>query len=82
MLGTEGERGILVKLFERKTSDYNAPLKLDEDRYRKLANAIINVSKDPLQRSIIGENARKYVIDKFDWKVIAASTHNAYQSIL
>ncbi|MFC2029019.1 glycosyltransferase family 4 protein [Chloroflexota bacterium] len=78
MLG-EGERGLLVNLFDRLESDYNAPLVLPPDRIRSLAEAVIKLARDSSLRMEMGARARRYVIDTFDWHQIAAQVVQAYR---
>ena len=78
MIGDQ-QRGLLVKLFDRIESDYNAPLTLPPDRIQALAEAIIKLAADPELRSRLGSLARRYVIEEYDWKRIADLTAQAYQ---
>jgi glycosyltransferase involved in cell wall biosynthesis len=79
MLGTNGERGLLVRLFDRETSDYNAPLALPEGVIVHFSEMIINLLKDkPLQESL-GKNAREYVVKYFDWTKIAKDIIRVYE---
>ncbi|MFH2039041.1 MAG: glycosyltransferase family 4 protein, partial [Chloroflexota bacterium] len=78
MLGDQ-QRGLLVNLFDRIESDYNAPLTLPPDRIQALAEAIIKLATDPALRSRLGSQARRYVIEEYDWKRIADLTTQAYQ---
>ncbi|MFH2040493.1 MAG: glycosyltransferase family 4 protein [Chloroflexota bacterium] len=78
MLGDQ-QRGLLVKLFDRTESDYNAPLTLPPERIQALAEAIIKLATNPALRSRLGSQARRYVIEEYDWKRIADLTTQAYQ---
>jgi glycosyltransferase involved in cell wall biosynthesis len=78
MLGG-GERGVLVNLFDRITSDYNAPLTLPPERIRSLAEAIIRLAGDSSLRKELGARARLYVIDTYDWRHIAGQVIQAYR---
>lgn len=77
MLGDQ-ERGFLVKLFDRVESDYNAPLTLAQERIQALADAILKLASDAALRSELGDKARRFVIERFDWKRIAELTKQAY----
>jgi 1,2-diacylglycerol 3-alpha-glucosyltransferase len=79
MLG-DGQRGLLVKLFDRVESDYNAPACLPEERIQALAEAILRLAGDPDLRRELGNKAREFVIEQYDWSRIAAQTVRAYQS--
>jgi len=81
MLG-DGERGVLVKLFERVESDYNAPPTLPPERIQALANGILRLATNPTLRSKLGKQARRFVIDQYDWSHIATQTLHAYQPII
>ena len=74
----ENERGLLVKLFDRDYSDYNAPLTLPEDKIKYLANAIVTLSQDKLLRQKLGKKARKYVEEDYDWKIITNRIAEVY----
>lgn len=80
MLGN-GQRGLLVRLFDRVESDYNAPANLPAERIQALAEAILQLAGDPTLRRELGSRARRFVIEKYDWSRIAAQTVHAYQSI-
>jgi len=77
MLGDQ-ERGLLVKLFDRVESDYNAPMTLPPERIQALAEAILKLAKDPALCRELGDRARRFVIEEFDWKRIAEMTEQAY----
>jgi glycosyltransferase involved in cell wall biosynthesis len=78
MLGAQ-ERGLLVELFDRVESDYNAPLNLAPERIQALAQAILKLAGDPVLRQEIGSQARRFVIKEFDWARIADLTCRAYR---
>lgn len=78
MLGDQ-ERGLLVKLFDRSGSDYNAPVSLPPEHIQALAEAILKLAKDPALRSELGDRARRFVIEEYDWKRIAEQTMLAYR---
>jgi glycosyltransferase involved in cell wall biosynthesis len=80
MLGTSGERGLLVDLFDRLASDYNAPMNLPAERIQALAQAIIRLARDPDLRLNLGQTARQYAIDNYDWRLIAEQTAQVYRS--
>lgn len=77
MLG-QNERGVLVKLFDREYSDYNAPLTLPDDRIRLLAEAIVKLAKDDARRLSLGRKARAFVINHYDWSSIANRVISVY----
>lgn len=82
MLGNN-ERGILVKLFERESSDYDAPLNLPEERIKMLSDAIISLANNKKLREQLGQKAREYVINSYDWnKVIIKEIENIYFNLV
>jgi len=80
MLGAN-QRGLLVELFDRVESDYNAPPFLPPERIQALADAILRLASDPSLRGELGSRARRYVIEQYDWSQIAARTVRAYLPI-
>jgi 1,4-alpha-glucan branching enzyme len=79
MLGANGERGLLVALFDREASDYNAPLSLPPERIQALAQAIITLAQDPARRIQLGEAARRFAAAGYDWRQIASRTARVYR---
>jgi glycosyltransferase involved in cell wall biosynthesis len=80
MLGSN-ERGLLVKLFDREHSDYDAPLSLSEDRLQNLAAAVVQLIEQPALSKMLGERARLYVRQCCDWEVIAQRIEFAYAQV-
>ncbi len=78
----ENERGILVRLFDRETSDYNAPMTLEESRLVALARAIKQVAQDADLRRTLGSRAREYVKSNYDWRVIATKIGQVFMQTL
>jgi 1,2-diacylglycerol 3-alpha-glucosyltransferase len=81
MLG-DGERGSLVRLFDRESSDYNAPLNLPQDRIEKLADAISLLVQNPALRSELGDKARAFAVENFDWQVVAGQVVTIYDQLI
>lgn len=81
MLGNNG-RGILVNLFDRDWSDYNAPLTIPQERIKHLADAIIDLVKNESTRKRLGENARGFVRKYFDWTIVAKKTYSIYTAYI
>jgi glycosyltransferase involved in cell wall biosynthesis len=81
MLGTSGERGILVSIFDREASDYNAPLQLPPERIHALAQAIVSLASDTELRLSLGKTARRFAVERYDWNLIAAQTARIYQEV-
>jgi len=79
LLGDAGERGLLVTLFDRQDSDYNAPLQLPAERIQSLAQAIIRLAQDAALRIQLGRAARHLAEEGYDWRPIAAQTALLYQ---
>lgn len=79
LLGVAGERGLLVNLFDRQDSDYNAPLQLAPERIQALAQAIIRLAQDGDLRRQLGQAARQLARGRYDWRSIAAQTARLYE---
>jgi len=79
LLGASGERGVLVPLFDRDESDYNAPLTLPRECIHSLAQAIIALAQDAGLRVRLGHAARRFAAERYDWSTIAAQTARVYQ---
>lgn len=75
----EDERGILVNLFDREYSDYHAPVSLPEDKIRNLVNAVVYLAERSDIRRKIGLNARAFVAENYDWRIIAARVEELYK---
>jgi len=76
------ERGILVRLFDRDSSDYEAPLVLPKDRLKEISDAILFLHKDEKLRESMGKRARKFVKDNYDWKIISNTVIQVYSKLL
>ncbi|MCI0519089.1 MAG: glycosyltransferase family 4 protein [Chloroflexi bacterium] len=74
LLGAGGERGLLVDLFGREESDYNAPPSLPAQRIQALAEAILRLAQDAPLRAQLGAEARRFAAASYDWSVIARQT--------
>jgi starch synthase len=79
LLGDSSERGILVSLFDREESDYNAPLELPPERIHALAQAIIFLANNAELRARLGNAARLLAVQHYDWSLIAERTARIYQ---
>ncbi|MHA1693952.1 MAG: glycosyltransferase family 4 protein [Candidatus Helarchaeota archaeon] len=74
--------GVLVKLFDRDYSDYNAPITLPVNRIKELANAIILLVKNPNLRKNFGKNGRIIVLKKYNWDLIIKKISKIYELLL
>jgi len=81
MLGN-GERGILVKLFDREFSDYDAPLFLPKEKIKLLAKALIEIARDPEKRKKLEKKAREYVMNYYDWKFLISKIEKIYFELI
>lgn len=80
LLGENNERGLLVKLVDWEGSNYDAPLKLNEYRYKALAETIAEaLLTDQGERA---RRAEKFAKEELDWKVVAEKTVRIYDKAL
>lgn len=77
LLGEHEERGRLVELVSWSSSNYDAPLQLEEDKYKKLAKVIIECLKNKEENKI--NNALRYAKEELSWSVIAKKTIEIYK---
>ncbi len=80
MLGHHNERGFLVDLFGRESSDYNAPLTLSSEKINLLADTIIKTYKQRSKLFRKLETVRQFVIEEYDWRKIAKRTVELYNA--
>jgi len=71
-------RGVLVHLFDRQTSDYDAPLTLPDEKIKALADAVIVLAKDSDLRMKVGDNAHNFVKAQYDWRVLIKKISATY----
>jgi glycosyltransferase involved in cell wall biosynthesis len=76
------ERGVLVRLFDRTSSDYNAPATLPPARLSALAAAVARVVAQPELAERLGRQAQDYVRRVHDWRVIAGAVERCYYDAL
>ncbi|MBU2613211.1 glycosyltransferase [Patescibacteria group bacterium] len=81
LLGTDEERGWLMKLVPWESCDYDAPDELPEDRYRALADRVMDAytSSEGTRKT---DAARRYAMEELDWSVIVRKTLETYRSFL
>ena len=79
---SENERGLLVRLFDNRESNYNAPLNLPSERLQVLAQAIIRLIAEPELAMALGAKARAYVQRHHDWHVIAEKVQQVYTDVI
>ncbi|MGH7770913.1 MAG: glycosyltransferase family 4 protein, partial [Candidatus Binatia bacterium] len=75
------ERGLLVRLFDRTESDYNAPMTLPPKRLQALAEEVVRLIHEPELAEALGEKAGDYVRRHFDWQVIAKKVETQYLAL-
>lgn len=63
---TDGETGLLVPPRDPK----------------RLAKAILKLLNDKSLRQQVGSNARKYVVDNYDWEIITGKIEKIYESLI
>lgn len=72
-------RGVLVPLFDRETSDYNAPLELEQHSYESLANAIVQLWRHPEVMRRMEDDAACWARSGFSWDAVAEQVEHAYR---
>lgn len=77
MLG-EGRFGVLVGMFDRSTSDYEAPLELPADKIALLAGALVELEAHDSRVDDLGFRAAEHVREHYDWQVITAQVVRTY----
>lgn len=70
--------GLLVKLFDREDSDYDAPLELPADRIKLLADAVCRVLEHEGDASRLGNGARTRIEQEFAWTVLGPKIFATY----
>ena len=75
------ERGLLVKLFDRTTSDYEAPMYLPAECLKALSEAIVQLVREPELAETLSKRARAYVQQYFDWRIIAEQIEQVYAEV-
>ena len=78
----ENERGLLVRLFDREESDYNAPMTLPMERLQRLAQTIVQLIQNPRLAETLGKRARAYICQHYDWRIIASKVESIYEACL
>lgn len=83
LLGTDGNRGRLVKLVDWEASNYEAPPvdAMPKGRISTLAAAVCDLLDDTGSRRAMGESARRYALAHFDWNVVMKRTIAVYESL-
>ncbi|MHC1729256.1 MAG: glycosyltransferase family 4 protein [Syntrophobacteraceae bacterium] len=66
----DNERGTLVELFDRKESDYDAPLEISSERYKMLANAVLDLMNNSERSHEVSQRAYDYVTRLHSWQHI------------
>ena len=80
LLGTESERGILVKLVDWQGSNYDAPISLAKGRYEALARAICEaLLGDQSKRK---EKAIQFAKTELDWEVVVEKTLKVFKELI
>lgn len=65
----DGKNGLLVKLFDREDSDYDAPFDLPKDRIDLIVEGVCKILGDDQLRAALGKNARERIEKEFSWRV-------------
>lgn len=77
----DDDKGVLVKLFDREDSNYDAPLTLPQERIDLLADAILKLANDKDRRVYLGKKARDFVVINYDWKILTKKVELIYRQI-
>jgi glycosyltransferase involved in cell wall biosynthesis len=81
LLGRDEARGWLVSLVPWEACNYDAPEELPEDRYRALADRIIEALEDP-EAPRKQAAARAYAVAELDWDMITRKTMAVYRQLV
>jgi glycosyltransferase involved in cell wall biosynthesis len=79
LLGTDGRRGVLVKLFDSTDYCFDAPPRLPAPSAARLAGAMIGLLEDPARARAVGEAGRAHALAAFDWNVLADRVLEVYR---
>ena len=80
LLGGSNERGTLVRLVDWEQSNYDAPLSLEEDRYKDLAEAIVQNLNHRDDKKM--ERALNYAHENLSWSAIGDRTIALYRKFI
>ncbi len=75
----DGGRGALVELFDDRTSTYDAPPRIPDDRVQRLATAIVDLLDDPEKARRVAEAGKAHALANFDWNVLADRILDVYR---
>jgi glycosyltransferase involved in cell wall biosynthesis len=78
----DGKNGMLVKLFDRENSDYDAPFDLPADRINLITEAVCKILGDDALRAELGRNARERIEKEFSWRVNGPKIAALYQQAI
>ena len=81
LIGKNNDRGVLVKLVPWEESNYDAPPRLNKERYTDLAEAIIGILNNKTYVEEIVLKSYKFS-RQFSWEVIFKKTKKIYQEAL
>lgn len=77
----DDDKGVLVKLFDREDSNYDAPLTLPQERINLLADAILKLANDKERRIYLGKKARDFAVKNYDWKILIKKVELIFKQI-
>jgi glycosyltransferase involved in cell wall biosynthesis len=75
----EGDRGVLVDLFDSRGSSYDAPPLLPEASVQLLTSAVLRLLLDPGEAKRVGDAGRRHALAHFDWNVLAERIVEVYR---
>jgi len=78
LLGKESERGWLVDLVPWTSSNYDAPLTLDAERYASFAEVLVDALRDT--SGVREKRAQDFARQELDWSIVAQKTETLYEN--
>jgi len=81
LLGSNEERGILVKLVDWEHSNYDAPLTLPSAATNRLAEAVLFALSGSEENDVRSEQAHTYAIEVLSWESIVDKTIEVYKNL-
>jgi len=77
----EGKNGFLVNLTDTVNSDYDAPMTLEEEKLKNLAEAVVKLLGDKDLATSFGRESRRLAETKFSWQQNISNITSIYKKI-